>query len=70
MSQEKRHLHAQYAREIEAAHSCLSDNETTLNEKHADYIRQIVNQHQNGNRSTIILYVCLLIDVYADIYAM
>ena len=49
LSQEKKQLHIQYAREIEATHSCLSDNETMLKEKHAQHIKTMETHHKAGN---------------------
>lgn len=47
-SQEKRRLHAQYAREIEAAHSKLTEKETSLEENYLRSIQQLREQHQQG----------------------
>ncbi len=48
MGREKRELRAQYAREIEAAHSQLGDREAELVTKHARTLDDQRDLHQNG----------------------
>lgn len=48
MRAEKQELHAQFAREIEAAHAQLSHRETELEQHHLKVLRDIKEQHNQG----------------------
>ena len=48
LGQEKQQLRAQYALEIEAVHSQLSERETTLVEDHLRAIQELKNNHKLG----------------------
>ncbi len=48
MRVEKQELHAQFAREIEAAHAQLSHRETELEQHHRTALRDIKDQHSRG----------------------
>ena len=48
MRGEKQELHAQFAREIEAAHAQLSNRETELEQQHYRAMREIEEQHSKG----------------------
>ncbi len=48
MRAEKQELHAQFAREIEAAHAQLSHRERELEQHHMKILRDMKEQHTQG----------------------
>lgn len=48
MRREKQELHAQFAREIEAAHAQLSHRETELGNEHLRTLQQLKDEHTKG----------------------
>lgn len=49
MRREKQQLHAQFAREIEAAHAQLSHRETELGNKQSRALQQLKDEHIKGD---------------------
>ena len=49
MRREKQQLHAQFAREIEAAHAQLGHRETELGNEHLRALQQLKDEHTKGN---------------------
>ncbi len=49
---EKQELHAQFAREIEAAHAQLSHRETELEQQHFTVLRDLRDKHSKGTYYT------------------
>ena len=45
---EKQELHAQFAKEIEAAHAQLSQRETELGAEHVNTLVQLKDEHSKG----------------------
>ena len=48
MRREKQELHAQFAKEIEAAHAQLSQRETELGAEHVNTLVQLKDEHSKG----------------------
>ena len=48
LRREKQELHAQFAREIEAAHAQLSQRETELGAEHLSNLQQLKDEHNKG----------------------
>ena len=48
MRHEKQELHAQFAREIEAAHAQLGQQETQLASEHLRALQELRDQHKEG----------------------
>lgn len=49
MKRDKQELHAQFAREIEAAHAQLNQRETDLVGDHLRLVQQLKQEHTIGN---------------------
>lgn len=48
LRREKQELHAQFAREIEAAHAQLSQRESELGAEHLSALQQLKDDHAHG----------------------
>lgn len=54
---EKQELHAQFAKEIEAAHAQLSQREMELGTEHLHTLKQLREEHSEGKRDNrVIIY--------------
>ena len=48
LKREKQELHAQFAREIEAAHAQLSERESELGAEHLNTLQELRDNHSKG----------------------
>ena len=48
LRREKQELHAQFAREIEAAHAQLNQREIQLGDEHLNTLQQLKDEHSKG----------------------
>lgn len=58
--QEKRELRAEFARDIEAAKSQMSEKEDHLIKEHWKVLQQLKDKHQQGNKELVLVLTFLL----------